>query len=70
MNITTAGRVYLSKKGQHLVKNNQTLDLTKGQEKCVKSTQIIDVTDLTEEQVKQVTTLMQAGTLDIINELN
>ena len=66
----TAGNVYLSKKGNHLVKNNQTLDLTKGQEKCVKTTQIIDVTDLTEEQVKQVKSLMDSGKIDISNEMN
>jgi hypothetical protein len=70
MLIATAGKVYLSKKGNHLVKNSQELDLTKGSEKCVKTTQIIDVTDCTEEQVQQVKSLMDSGKLDISNEMN
>ena len=52
MILETNGDVFLSKKGNHLVKNTQTLDLTEGSEKCVKTTQIIDVTGCTEEQVQ------------------
>jgi hypothetical protein len=70
MILDTEGTVYLSKKGNHLVKNNQTLDLTKGSEKCVKTTQIIDVTGCTKEQVQQVKSLMDSGKIDISNEMN
>lgn len=70
MILETNGDVFLSKKGNHLVKNTQTLDLTEGSEKCVKTTQIIDVTGCTEEQVQQVTTLMEKGEIDISNEMN
>mgnify|MGYP003122695922 FL=1 len=69
MIIETKGNVFLSKKGNHLVSNQQTLDLTKGSEKCVKTTQIIDVTDCTEEQVQQVKKLLENKSLIVETEL-
>ena len=66
--IESKGNAYLSKKGSHLVKNNQTLDIKNN--KCVKTTQIVDVTGCTEKQVQQVTKAMDSGKLEISNEIN
>ena len=51
--------VFLSKKGNHIVRQTSQLDLTKGQESSDTVTQLVKTVGLTTEQVKQVTQLMK-----------
>jgi len=51
--------VFLSKKGNHIVRQTSQLNLTKGQESSDNVTQLVKTVGLTPEQQKQVIQLMK-----------
>tara|TARA_R110002020_G_scaffold42096_3_gene123654 strand:+ start:289 stop:504 length:216 start_codon:yes stop_codon:yes gene_type:complete len=51
--------VFLSKKGNHIVRQTSTLNLTKGQESADNVTQLVKTEGLTNEQTQQVIQLMK-----------
>ena len=57
--------VHLSKKGNHIVRQSSSLNLTKGQESYDSVTQLVKTDGLTKEQVAQVTQLMKDNALPI-----
>ena len=58
MIIDQGTNVFLSKKGNHIVRQTSQLDLTKGQESSDTVTQLIKTEGLNKEQIAQVTQLM------------
>ena len=55
--------VFLSKKGNHIVRQTSQLNLTKGQESSDNVTQLVKTEGLTKEQQEQVIQLMKDGKL-------
>ena len=55
--------VNLSRKGNHIVKQSSSLDLTKGQESFDSVTQLVKTEGLTKEQIQQVMQLMKDNKL-------
>jgi len=55
--------VFLSKKGNHIVRQTSQLNLTKGQESSDNVTQLVKTEGLTKEQQEQVIQLMKDNKL-------
>tara|TARA_R110002051_G_scaffold97072_1_gene167226 strand:- start:135 stop:347 length:213 start_codon:yes stop_codon:yes gene_type:complete len=62
--------VFLSKKGEHIVQQSSSLNLTEGQESSDSVTQLVKTEGLTKEQTQQVIKLMKDGKFTITSSIN
>ena len=62
--------VFLSKKGNHIVQQSSSLNLTEGQESSDSVTQLVKTEGLTKEQTEQVIKLMKDGKFTITSSIN
>jgi len=62
--------VFLSKKGNHIVQQSSSLNLTKGQESSDVVTKLVKTEGLTKEQTEQVIKLMKDGKFTINSSIN